>query len=103
MNGEIPYQWIVNIKPLPKLGHLTSTDNYKGISLISVILKTYNRMLLNSIRSDLYPLLLDVQNGFREQRTTVGQILSLGRILGGEKKTAASRLSLSCNFLLFVQ
>ena len=66
MNGEIPDQWrIVNIKSLPKSGDLRSTDNYRGISLISVILKTYNRMLLNRFRLD--PLLRDAPNRFREQ------------------------------------
>ena len=87
MNGDIPDQWrIVNIKPIPKSGDLTSTDNYCGISLSSVILKTYNRMILNRIRPELDPLLRNAQNGFREKRTTMGQILALRRILEGVRR-----------------
>ena len=80
MNGEIPDQWrLVNVKPLPKSCDSTSTYNYRGISLSSVIFNTYNRMLLNRIRPDLDPLFRDVQNGFRGKRTTVAQILALRR------------------------
>jgi hypothetical protein len=45
---ELPEQWkILNIIPIPKSGDLTKTDNYRVISLSSVIAKVYNRMLLN--------------------------------------------------------
>ena len=47
--------------------------------------KTYNRMLLNRIRPILDPLLRNNQNGFRQERTTVGQILAIRRILEGVK------------------
>ena len=47
--------------------------------------KTYNRMILNRIRPVLDPLLRHNQNGFRQKRTTVGQILEIRRILEGIK------------------
>ena len=46
-------------------------------------MKTFNRMVLNRIRPVLDPL-LRTQNGFRE-RTTVGQIIALRRIIEGVK------------------
>ena len=42
-------------------------------------------MLLNRIRLILEPLLRNNQNGFRQERTTVGQILAIRRILEGIK------------------
>ena len=85
-NCEQPDIWnISNIIPIPKSGNLTITDNYRGISLTSIMAKTYNRMLLNRIRPILDPLLRNNQNGFRQERTTVGQILAINRILEGVK------------------
>ena len=73
------------IIPIPKSGNLTITDNYRGISLTSIMEKTYNRMLLNRICPILDPILRNNQNGFRQERTTVGQILAIRRILEGVK------------------
>ena len=85
-NCEQPDLWnISNIIHIPKSGNLTKTDNYRGISLTSIMAKTYNRMLLNRIRPILDPLLRNNQNGFRQERTTVGQILSIRSILEGVK------------------
>ena len=76
---------ISNIIPIPKSGNLTITDNYRGISLTSIMAKTYNRMLLHQIRPILDPLLRNNQSGFIQERTTVGQILAIRRILEGVK------------------
>ena len=77
-NCEQPDLWnISNITPIPKSGNLTITDNYRRISLASIIAKTYSRMLLNRIRPILDPLQRNNQNGFRQEKTTVGQILAI--------------------------
>ena len=87
MDQELPEQWtILNIIPIPKSGDLTKTDNYRGISLSSVVAKVYNRMILNRIRPILDPLLRINQNGFREKRTTTTQVLALRRIIEGVKR-----------------
>ena len=53
INIEQPELWnISNIIPVPKSGDLTKADNYRGISLTSIMAKTYNRMILNRIRPD---------------------------------------------------
>ena len=84
--GEPPEQWsTLNIVPVPKSGDLTCTNNYRGISPSSLLVKTFNRMVLNRIRPVLDPLLRTTQNGFREKRTTVGQIIALRRIIEGVK------------------
>src|SRR6056300_1363575 len=76
----------MNIIPVPKSGDLSKTDNYRGISLICIIAKIYNRMILNRIRCIIDPLLRINQNGFRSKRTTVAQILTLRRIIEGVKE-----------------
>ena len=61
----------MNIVPVPKSGDLSSTNNYRGISLICIIAKIYNRMILNRIRSVIDLKLQIYHNGFRPGRTTV--------------------------------
>ena len=82
INSEQPNPWnISNIVPVSKSGDLTKADNYLGISLTSVIAKTYNSMILSRIRPVLYSLLRPNQNGLRQKRTTVGQVLAIRRLL----------------------
>ena len=75
----------MNIIPVPKSGDLSNTNNYRGISLICIIAKLYNRLILNRIRSVIDPKLRYNQNGFRPKRTTVAQVLALRRIIEGVK------------------
>ena len=57
LHGELTEHWsTINIVPVPKSGDLSKTDNYRGISLISVVSKTYNRLILNRIRPIIDPL-----------------------------------------------
>ena len=85
--GSIPEKWkTLIIVPVPKSGDLSKPDNYRGISLISLVMKLYNRLLLNRLRPVIDPLLRINQNGFRQKRTTVGQILALRRLLEGVKE-----------------
>ena len=84
--NDKPEMWsFMNIIPVPKSGDLSKTDNYRGISLICIIAKIYNRMILNRIRSEIDLRLRVNQNGFRPKRTTVAQILALRRIIEGVK------------------
>ena len=82
-----PDMWsLSNIIPVPKSGDLSKPDNYRGISLTCIIAKIYNRMILNRIRGAIDPCLRENQNGFREGRTTVTQILALRRIIEEVRK-----------------
>ena len=42
-------------------------------------------MILNRIRPEIDPILRKIQNGFRENRSTSGHILTIRRILEGVK------------------
>ena len=69
MDRELPRHWtIINIIPIPKSGYLTKTDNYRGISLSSVVAKVYNRMILNRFDLNLTPghVLTRMDSGRRE-------------------------------------
>ena len=64
------------ILPFPKKGDLGLAKNYWGITLTSIAAKIYNALLRNCIESKI-----DNQNGFRKNRSTTSQILSIHRIL----------------------
>ncbi|XP_072037323.1 uncharacterized protein [Amphiura filiformis] len=86
LKERMPDQWsILNIIPIPKSGDLSQGGNYCGISLSSIVAKTFNRLILNRIRLKVDVLLRNNQNGFRVGRTTVSHILALRRILEGVK------------------
>ena len=88
----------MNVVSVPKSGDLSKTDNYRGISLICIIAKIYNRLILNRIRSVIDVRLRINQNGFRSKRTTVAQILALRRIIEGVK---ANNLKATMTFIDF--
>ena len=47
-SGVAPIQWTNNIiVPVPKKGDLQLMKNYRGISLMSLAAKLYNRLILN--------------------------------------------------------
>ena len=71
--------------PIPKKSNLAITKNYRGITLTAIPAKIYNLMLLNRIRPKINPVLRKNQNGFRTNRSTSGQILTIRRILEGIK------------------
>ena len=71
--------------PFPKKGNLGITKNYRGITLTPIAAKIYNLMLLNRLRPVIDPVLRKNQNGFRANKSTSGQILTIIRILEGIK------------------
>ena len=82
VNHVSPTIWLRSqIIPIPKKGDLTLPTNYRGISLLSIAAKIYNKLILNRLRPKLEPILRKNQNGFRPGRSTLGQILTLRRII----------------------
>ena len=79
-----PDQWITSvIVPLPKKGDLSLMTTYRGISLMSIAAKVYNKILLNRIRNEVDPILRKNQAGFRPGRSCAQQIHILRRVLEG--------------------
>ena len=82
-----PSAWLKGgIIPVPKKGDLTSASNYRGITLIPIAAKIYNKLLLNRLVPAIDPLLRSNQNGFRRGRSTISQILSIRRIIEEMRK-----------------
>ena len=97
--NEKPMQWSeIDMKPLPKSGDLSSTQNYRGISLTSTVAKLINKMILKRIQGKLDPLLRPNQNGFRPGRTTTAHILGLRRLIEGVRSHNRKAIILYVDF-----
>ena len=82
INKHCPKSWrISQIIPVPKKGDLTLVKNYKGISLLPIAAKIYNKLILNRLLPKVEPLICKNQNGFRTGRSTHSQILAIRRII----------------------
>ena len=67
MKNDKSDQWtLFNIIPVLKKGGSSKTDNYRGISLMCIIGKLYNHMMLSRIQMVLESKLRSNQNGFRQ-------------------------------------
>ena len=71
------------IPPFPKKGDVGLAKNYRVITLTSIAAKIYNALLRNRIEPKIDNVLRKNQNGFRRNRSTTSQILTLRRILEG--------------------
>ena len=79
-----PSQWMANIiVPLPKKGNLYEMTNYRGITLLSIVAKVYNQILLNRIRPFVDPVLRCNMGGFRTRRSCAEQIFILRCLMEG--------------------
>ena len=80
--GKAPEELLVTaILPIPKGNKKFCPANSRGISILPVVTKLYNRLLLNRIRDHIEPKLRYNQNGFRPGRGTREHILALRRII----------------------
>ena len=70
------------IFPFPKKGDLRLAKNYRGITLTPLADKIYNALLRNRIEPKIDSKKKN-QNGFRRNRSTTSQILTIRRILKG--------------------
>ena len=71
------------ILQFPKKGDLGLAKNNRDITLTSIAAKIYNALLRNRIEPKIDNMLRKNQNGFRRNRSTTSQILTVRRILEG--------------------
>ena len=71
------------ILPFPKMGYLGLDKNYLRITLTSIAAKIYNALLRNRTEPKIDKILWKNQNGFRRNKSTTSQILTICRILEG--------------------
>ena len=75
---EIPKDWKDgHIIKLPKKGDLSNCENYRGITLLSIPGKIFNRILLERMKDSVDEILRDNQAGFRSNRSCTDQIATL--------------------------
>ena len=80
--NKCPSSWCCSqIIPIPKKGDLSLPTNYRGISLMPIAAKLYNKLILNRLIPAIEPILRNNQNGFRKGRSTISQILCLRRLI----------------------
>ncbi|CAF3185570.1 unnamed protein product [Rotaria socialis] len=90
--GVIPEEWGKSILiPIPKKGDLSECANYRTVSLISHTGKILLTVLLNRLKRHLDPYLSEEQAGFRQDRSTVHQILIL-RLLAEKAKRQEKKI-----------
>ena len=76
--GRIPQQWKSRVVPIPKVSAPKSPDNYRPISLLSILSKVLERHVYNLIATHLEANpLSDFQWGFRLGRSTVSALLTV--------------------------
>ena len=71
------------IPSFPKKGDLELAKNYRGITLTSIAAKIYNALIRNLIEPKIDNIPRKNEHGFRRNRSTTSQILTISRILEG--------------------
>ena len=75
---DVPADWKEGyLIKLPKKGDLSNCNNYRGITLLSVPGKVFNRVLLERMKATIDAQLRDEQAGFRQNRSCTDQIATL--------------------------
>ena len=96
---DIPTDWKEgHLIKLPKKGDLGNCNNYRGITLLSVPGKVFNRVLLERMKNTVDPQLRDEQAGFRQNRSCTDQIATLRIIV---EQSLEWNSSLYINFIDF--
>ena len=90
----VPAEWHTSvIVPVFKKGDSSICNNYRGIALMSVYAKLYNRILFVRLRNTLEKHLRPNQNGFRPLRSTSQQVLALRRLIEEINSTRDGKLA----------
>ena len=75
---SVPQAWKdASIITIYKKGDRTDCGNYRGISLLSIAVKIFARILLNRISTHITP---ETQCGFRGNRSTISMIFCLRQL-----------------------
>ena len=78
------FLWVDGVViPIHKKGSKNTVDNYRGITLLSVLGKLFTRILNNRLNfwAGSYDILIEEQAGFRSNRPTVDNLFVLHSII----------------------
>lgn len=83
--GRIPADWEIGIiLPIHKKGNNRDCNNYRGITLLSVVAKIYERLLEGRLKRIIEPEIDESQCGFRRGRSVQDHIFAIKQMM--EKK-----------------
>ena len=81
-NEEAPEEWKSGlIVKLPKRGDLTTCDNWRGVTLLSLTSKVFSRILLDRFLTTVEDISRNEQAGFRKGSSCIDHIFVLRQIL----------------------
>lgn len=79
---KIPQDWEIGIiMPIFKKGDYRDCRNYRGITMISIVAKMYERILDNRLKIQIETQLEDTQSGFRKGRGVQDHIFTIKQIM----------------------
>ena len=83
-DGELPNDWLnANVCPVYKdKGDKNCVDNYRPISLLSVVSKVAERCMYNNVSSVMGESIFKDQHGFMKGRSTTTQLTQIFHIIG---------------------
>ncbi|CAH8665722.1 unnamed protein product, partial [Schistosoma curassoni] len=94
---QVPMDWKEgHFVKIPKKGDLNKCENYRGITLLSVPGKVFDRVLLNRMKDAVDTQLRHQQAGFRKNRSCTDQIATLRIIV---EQSVEWNSSLYINFI----
>ena len=82
VSKKVPLEWLISVLvPIYKKGSASDCSNYRGIALMSLIAKLFNKLLSERLRAGLDKQLRYSQNGFRSLRSTSQHVLAARRVI----------------------
>ena len=77
-SGKLPSSWkLANVTPVHKKEDKGKVNNYRPVSLLSVVSKVLERLIHNKVYPAILPLLNDAHHGFRSKRSTGTQMVDV--------------------------
>ena len=99
----MPDNWkLANVVPVYKRGEKAEVENYRPISLLSIVSKTLERCVFNNIKHHAYEQINSCQNGFVPKKSCITQLIEvldhIGRDLDRGKQIDVIYLDMSKAF-----
>ena len=103
--GTVPEERkLANVVPVHKKGYKGLTENYRPISLLSIVSKVLERRVLVSIKYHLSQIINKCQHGFLQGKSCVTNLLEvldyIGRILDNGGQVDILSISICLKFLI---
>ena len=81
----VPFDWkLSNVVPVYKKGDQEFVENYRPISLLSLISKVLERYVFNNIKDHIYSQFNPCQHGFVPGKNCVSQLIEVFDKIGSQ-------------------